>query len=263
MPKRRFHVLQQVEDLRLDRDVERGGRLVGDQQLRMARQRHRDHHALPHAAGELVRVVVDAARRVRDLHQRQHVDGALQHGAAAQSFMQGDHLADLVADGVDRVERGHRLLEHDRDFLGANPVHLVGRHRHQVAALPQDLPAGDASGRHRDQLEHGKRGHRLAATELADHADGLAAPDGEIDAVDRLHDAVVGGEMRLQSPDVEQGRFAARRRIEVFRAFRTQHHITFRGSSASRNPSPMKLIASTVRKIAAPANSAQCGAMSR
>ena len=49
----------QVEDLRLHGDVERGGRLVGDQQLRVADQRHRDHRALPHAAGELVRVVVD------------------------------------------------------------------------------------------------------------------------------------------------------------------------------------------------------------
>ena len=29
-------------------------------------QRHRDHHALPHAAGELVRVVVDAPAGARD-----------------------------------------------------------------------------------------------------------------------------------------------------------------------------------------------------
>src|SRR5207245_10576560 len=35
---------------------------------------------------------------------------------------------------------------------------------------------------------------------------------------------------------------------------------TFRGSSASRNPSPMQLIERTVRKIAVPGNSAQCGA---
>ena len=40
----------QVEDLRLDRHIERGGRLVGDQQFRIARQRHRDHRALAHTA---------------------------------------------------------------------------------------------------------------------------------------------------------------------------------------------------------------------
>ena len=38
------------QDLRLDRDVERRGRLVGDQQLRAAGERHGDHHALAHAA---------------------------------------------------------------------------------------------------------------------------------------------------------------------------------------------------------------------
>ena len=48
---------QQVEDLRLDRDVERRRRLVGDQQLRLAGERHRDHRALAHAARELVRIV--------------------------------------------------------------------------------------------------------------------------------------------------------------------------------------------------------------
>ena len=48
---------EQVHDLRLHRHVERRGRLVGDQHLRVQRQRHRDHDALAHAAGELVRVV--------------------------------------------------------------------------------------------------------------------------------------------------------------------------------------------------------------
>ena len=53
-----LHLGQQLEDLRLDGHVERGGRLVGDQQLGVAGQRHGDHHALAHAAGELVRIVV-------------------------------------------------------------------------------------------------------------------------------------------------------------------------------------------------------------
>ena len=47
---------QQREDLRLHRHVERGGGLVGDQQLRLVGERHSDHHALAHPPGELVRV---------------------------------------------------------------------------------------------------------------------------------------------------------------------------------------------------------------
>ena len=72
--------------------------------------------------------------------------------------------------------------------------------------------------------------------------------DREVDAVHRLHHAVVGGKVRLEAANFEQ---------------RLGHHITLRGSSASRRPSPMKLMVSTARKIAAPGNSAQCGAMSR
>ena len=51
---------EDFEDLGLDRDVERGGRLVGDEQLRVAREGHRDHDALLLAAGHLVRVGIDA-----------------------------------------------------------------------------------------------------------------------------------------------------------------------------------------------------------
>ena len=52
--------LQERDDLRLDRDVERRRRLVGHDQARLGAERQRDHHALAHAAGELVRIVVDA-----------------------------------------------------------------------------------------------------------------------------------------------------------------------------------------------------------
>ena len=67
---------QQLEDLRLDRHVERGRRLVGDEQLRVAGERHRDHHPLAHAAGELVRVVVAAALRLGDADELEHLDRA-------------------------------------------------------------------------------------------------------------------------------------------------------------------------------------------
>ena len=61
----------QRDDLRLHRDVERGGRLVGDDELGLRRQREREHDALAHAAGELVRIVVDPHLRRRDADLRQ------------------------------------------------------------------------------------------------------------------------------------------------------------------------------------------------
>ena len=51
----------QHQDLRLHRHVERGGRLVGDQEPRAAGERHRDHDALAHAARQLVRIGTRAA----------------------------------------------------------------------------------------------------------------------------------------------------------------------------------------------------------
>ena len=62
------------QDLRLDRDVERRGRLVGDQQSRIAGQRHRDHHPLAHAAGQLVRIVAQPPLGVGDADQLEQVD---------------------------------------------------------------------------------------------------------------------------------------------------------------------------------------------
>ena len=53
-----LQVLEQVDDLGLDRHVERRDRLVGDDQLRAQRERPGDADALALAAGELVRVAV-------------------------------------------------------------------------------------------------------------------------------------------------------------------------------------------------------------
>ncbi len=120
-----LQALDQVEDLRLDGDVEGGGRLVGDQQLGLARQRQGDHHALAHAAGELMRILDGATLGLGDLHQLQHLDHAPHRRGAAEALVQLHALGDLPADAQHRVERGHRLLEDHRDAVAADPAHLL------------------------------------------------------------------------------------------------------------------------------------------
>ena len=71
-----LHALDERQDLRLGRDVQRGGRLVGDDQVGVVDERHRDHHALAHAPGELVRVVVDPALGARDADRLQELERA-------------------------------------------------------------------------------------------------------------------------------------------------------------------------------------------
>src|SRR5579872_2168381 len=50
-----LQILQQVDDLRLDRNVERGDRLIADDQVRLGRERTRDADALALAARKLMR----------------------------------------------------------------------------------------------------------------------------------------------------------------------------------------------------------------
>ena len=55
-------ILEQLQHLGLDHHVQRGGGLVGDQQLRVAGQREGDQHALTLAPRQLMRIVLRATR---------------------------------------------------------------------------------------------------------------------------------------------------------------------------------------------------------
>ncbi len=189
-------VVDQLEDLLLDCHVERGRGLVGDQQLRIARQGHRDHHALPHAAGELVRVLVDPFPRPRHAHQVENLDGPVERLLLADVPVQQHRLGDLVADGVGGVQRGQRVLEDHADIVAADPAHLF---RLEVDELPpaQLDRAGEAAAV-RQQLHDRQRGHRLAAAGLADHAERLALVDVQGHAVDGVHHTVPELNLRAQ-----------------------------------------------------------------
>src|SRR5262249_28430030 len=67
-----LQILEQVHDLRLDRDVEGGDRLVGDDQLGIHGQGPRDPDPLALAARELVRIAAQVigqqADRLQELH---------------------------------------------------------------------------------------------------------------------------------------------------------------------------------------------------
>ena len=136
-----LQLVQQRQDLRLDGHVQRGGRLVADQQLRRAGQRHRDHRALALAAGELVRIGVDLGLGVGDAGAVQQLDGARARGVGPQRLVQRQHLDDLVAHGVQRVQRRHRLLEDHADARAADAAHLALALSHQVLAVEADRAA--------------------------------------------------------------------------------------------------------------------------
>src|SRR5205085_9267511 len=109
--------------------------------------------------------------------------------ASAQSLVQADHLGNLVADRVDRIERGHWLLEDDCDLLAADFLHVLRPKWHEIAASPEDLSPGDATRWHGNELEHRQGGDGFAATGFANQSERLTAVDGQINAVDRPHHA--------------------------------------------------------------------------
>ncbi len=115
-----LQLLQQLEDLRLDRHVERGGRLIGDQQVRLVGERHGDHDALALAARQLMRKRVETLFRLADADLVQQLQHARTHGLLVHAPVHAQHLAHLPLDGVQRVERRHRLLEDHRDAVAAH-----------------------------------------------------------------------------------------------------------------------------------------------
>ena len=71
-----LQVAEQLEDLSLDGDVERGGGLVCDKQLGLTGQGHGNHDALAQAPRELVGIGVDLGGGLGDADQVEELDRA-------------------------------------------------------------------------------------------------------------------------------------------------------------------------------------------
>ena len=176
-----LQVFQQVDDLRLDRDVERGDRLVADDQLRRHRQRPGDADALALAAGELVRVAPHVVGAEAD-GLEQFDDALLELAPGLREPVDDQRLADDRADRHARIERGVGVLEDDLHVARQRPQ--LGRRlsASDVAALEPDLARSRL-----DQAQDAAAGRRLAAARLADQAQRLAGSNLEADPVDRMH----------------------------------------------------------------------------
>ena len=175
----------EVEHLRLDGRVERGRRLVEDQQLRVDRERHRDHDALRHAARELVRVAAQHRAGVGDLDAAQRRLGpfarprsSTRRRSRTPRTAGGRRAATGSAHASDPGRPSTRCAARScRSSLSDRPTR----------SLPSTViePAGDAAVL--GQVAHrGHRGRRLAAARLADQAERLAGPDRERDAAQHL-----------------------------------------------------------------------------
>ena len=169
MPVSRLEVAEELQDLRLHRHVERRGRLVGDEEVGLVGERHGDHHPLALAAGKLVRIGAEPALGLADADLLEELEHALARRLIAHAAMHLEHLADLPLDGVQRVERGHRLLEDDADVVAADaPAAPCSLALSRSLPLKRISPVGMRCRRVGQELHDRQRGHRFARSRLAD-----------------------------------------------------------------------------------------------
>ncbi|MNI56483.1 hypothetical protein D3C73_1114900 [compost metagenome] len=138
-----LQITHQIEDLCLDRYIERCGRLIGNQQLGIADHRHGDHHPLAHPAGELVRVLLGNFFRTGDADLTQHFDGPFVRFFFAELQMVAGRFGNLPANLEYRIQRGHRLLKNHRNPVAPDIADLLHGHLQHILAFKADMAGSD------------------------------------------------------------------------------------------------------------------------
>src|SRR5690606_631004 len=137
-----------------------------------------------------------------------------------------------------RIEARHRLLEDHADVVADDLPPLGAGQVQNVPAIEADIVGGHR-GRPWQQAHHRQHGDGFARAGFTDNGKHLSLVDMQRDAVDRLERSAHGIEGNGEVLDVQQSH--------------GQDLFSF-GSSASRSPSPIRLMASTVTRIASPGN---------
>jgi hypothetical protein len=194
----------QVEDLGLGGDVERRRRLVGDQQRRLERQRHGDHHALALPAGQAERIGVAQVRGVGKADILEQFEHAPFTGRRVLLAMDFENFGDLVSDLHQRVQCRKRLLEHHRHGPAALGLKLRLAHVQQIPAAKQD-PPGARLQVSRQEPHDRVGGQGFAGAGFADDAQDLAGLEVEGDLLDGEGAVEPGRQRNRQVLDAQEG----------------------------------------------------------
>src|SRR5580658_1374178 len=151
-------------------------------------------------------------------------------------LVQHDRLANLVADGANRVERAHRALEHDRGTSPAHRTELRPAHGDDVVALEQDL-AAELRGPGQ-QAQQAERHRGLAAARLPGHAERLASLEREVDTAHGPNDLVAAAVGNREVAHLEKGAGHCYLVILGFRMFSTALPISVKPSTTIRIAKP-------------------------
>ena len=216
--------LHELDDLVLHGDVERRCGLVCDQQLRVACERHGDHGSLPHAAGELVRIVLHSPAGVGNADLVEQYCGSFERLLASDVEMKPEALSDLLPDRVHGVQRRHRILEDHPDLSPSNCAQLAAGHSGERSAIEPD-GSRHLGGGCRKETHDAQRSHALPGARLTDEREHFTVTDIEIEVGHRIYRLPRRVEADREVLDREQRRTFGRVRVHVGERSR-RHPIT-------------------------------------
>ena len=172
---------QQVEDGLLYGDVEGCGGFVGDEDIWVVDESHRNHHALLLATADLVGIAVENLLGAGEEHLLEKFDNAVLEVFRVLKVLREvrtEHLHHLCAAFLYGVEGGHGLLENHRDATAADVAELLLGEGEEFIAVEFGTTAdGGVSGQ---QSHEGQRADTLAAATLAHDAECLPALEAQI-----------------------------------------------------------------------------------
>ena len=185
-----LHILKQIEDLRLDRNVESRDRLVANNHLRVHNHGPGNTDALALAPRELMRApgagLVDV-----DTHRVEHFPNPRLDLFLCALLPNEEGFGDDVDDLAARIQRADRVLK-DHLHLRTYGSHFVARQLGQVLAFEHN-----AARCRTGQLHNGPSRGRLAAPRLAHEPESFAFENVEADARHGVDLQLTAGDRKL------------------------------------------------------------------
>ena len=188
------HFIKEIQDDFLHGDIQRGSRLIGDDELWLQCHSGSDEHALLHAAGKLMRVLMITALWIINAHALQQLQSTLLPGLLIVLPVDGHALFHRGSDGLERIERVIGILRNQPDASATQGAPLLLGEMGDIVAVESN-GAGDNRGIVWQQANGGHGGGGLAGAGLAHDGGHFPGVHFELNAADRFHLAV-GGAVR-------------------------------------------------------------------
>ena len=170
--------MQHLQNLRLHRGIQSGGRFVGDDQPWAQCQCTGDQRTLAQATGQLIGSLAGTQFGLGHADFVQQLDNPLSAAAPVAPLVGREYFQNLFAHRAQRVERDQRILQHKANAFAAQTAPATLRQPEQI------LPAITQSARRHPrpgtgQTNQAARRHAFTRAGLTHQRQGLARRQGK------------------------------------------------------------------------------------